>query len=137
MATTLTGSCLCGGVHYRVCGEILRFYHCHCRRCRKATGTGHATNLMVRTDGVEWLAGASLLGRYRVPEAERFFNQFCTGCGTPLPRWMPDRGMAVVPAGSLDMDPPLQPGARIFWASRAPWSCEGDALPRFSEYPPP
>ena len=38
--TTLKGSCLCGAVKYEVTGEPKRFYHCHCSRCRKATGTG-------------------------------------------------------------------------------------------------
>ncbi len=43
--TTLRGSCLCGAVHYEAVGEVRRFLHCHCSRCRKATGTGHASNL--------------------------------------------------------------------------------------------
>ncbi|MDQ6957621.1 MAG: hypothetical protein Q9M24_00745 [Mariprofundaceae bacterium] len=37
--TTLRGSCLCGSVQYEISGEIVRFYHCHCGRCRKATDT--------------------------------------------------------------------------------------------------
>ena len=39
---TVKGGCLCGSVQYEVTGETKRFYHCHCERCRKATGTGHA-----------------------------------------------------------------------------------------------
>ena len=39
----LRGSCLCGAVTYQVQGPFLRFAHCHCPRCCKATGTGHAT----------------------------------------------------------------------------------------------
>ena len=44
---TLKGSCLCGAVRYEVSGDLQRFYHCHCKRCRKSTGTGHASNLML------------------------------------------------------------------------------------------
>lgn len=47
MTTTLMGSCLCGSVEYEVTGEAQRFYHCHCQRCRKATGKGHASNLLM------------------------------------------------------------------------------------------
>ncbi len=134
--TTFSGGCLCGGVRYTLSGHALRFYHCHCSRCRKMTGTGHATNIMVKADRVEWTAGESLLGYYKVPEAERFYSQFCTRCGSPLPRLVRERGMVVVPAGSLDRDPGLRPEARIFWDSRTDWSCEAGGLPTFPEYPP-
>jgi len=99
------------------------------------TGTGHATNIMVRADTVEWIKGESLLGYYKVPEAERFYSQFCKQCGSPLPRRVPELGMVVIPAGSLDSDPGIKPEARIFWDSRAEWSCEAGGLPVFSEYP--
>ena len=46
--TTLSGSCLCGAVRYEATGEPKRFVHCHCSRCRKATGTGHASNLFLQ-----------------------------------------------------------------------------------------
>ena len=45
---TLTGSCLCGAVKYAATGVATRFLHCHCSRCRKATGTGHASNLFLQ-----------------------------------------------------------------------------------------
>jgi len=99
------------------------------------TGTGHATNIMIKAETVDWLKGASLLGYYKIPEAERFFNQFCKQCGSALPRWVPARGMVVIPAGSLDSGLDIKPEARIFWNSRAEWSCEASELPAFSEYP--
>jgi hypothetical protein len=133
--SNFSGGCLCGAVQYEISGEARRFYHCHCRRCRKATGTGHASNLMVRTSSVTWTSGEALLGRYNVPEAERFATCFCTQCGSPLPRVIPELGIVVVPAGSLDSEPPMQPQARIFWDSRAPWSCSAGELPVFAEYP--
>ena len=130
------GSCLCGAVSYRIEGEVTRFYHCHCGRCRKATGTGHATNMMVKLDTVSWLQGESLLNSYKVPDAERFKTTFCTQCGSPMPRIVPDMGLAVIPAGSLDTLPEERPQARIFWDSRVEWTCEAGGLPVFAEYPP-
>ncbi|VAW75028.1 Gfa-like protein [hydrothermal vent metagenome] len=130
-----SGGCLCGSIQYKINGDVMRFYHCHCSRCRKMTGTGHATNIMVKADTVEWLKSESLLGYYKVPKAERFYSQFCKQCGSPLPRRVPELGMVVIPAGSLDSDPGINPEARIFWDSRAEWSCEAGGLPTFSEYP--
>ncbi len=133
--TTFTGGCLCRSVQYRLSGDVLRFYHCHCSPCRRSTGTGHATNIMFKADTVDWITGKSLLGYYKIPEAERFSSQFCKRCGSPLPRLVPERGMVVVPAGSLDSDPGIKLEARIFWDSRAEWSCAAGEIPTFSEYP--
>lgn len=132
----LKGSCLCGTVRYTVRGEAVRFYHCHCSRCRKASGTGHASNLMVRpAASLTWTAGGDLIAGYKVPEAERFRTCFCPQCGSPLPRAVPELDAVVIPAGSLDSEPPIAPEARIFWDSRVAWSCSGDDLPVYAEYP--
>ena len=134
--TTLTGSCLCGAVRYEASGEAKRFMHCHCTRCRKATGTGHASNLFLQPGRLAWLAGEEQVRAYKVPEAQRFTNTFCAVCGGRLPRQAAGTDIVVIPAGSLDGEPPIKPAARIFYGSRAAWSCGGDDLPVFETYPP-
>ena len=137
MTDTIYGSCLCGEVEYEVTGEPVRFYHCHCSRCRKFSGTGHASNLlMTPATGITWKKGEANLRRYKVPEAERFYNLFCVHCGSPMPRVVPELNAVIIPAGTLDCDPPMQPNGRIFWGSRADWSCEAGDIPVFDEYPP-
>jgi hypothetical protein len=132
----VSGSCLCGGVAYRISGSFKRFYHCHCQRCRKASGSGHASNLLVTPlSSISWLRGEELISRFKVPEAERFFNCFCSRCGSPMPRVIPQLDGVLIPAGTLDDEPPLPPQGRIFWESRAQWSCD-DGLPVYAEYPP-
>jgi len=132
----LGGSCLCGALRYELRGEVQRFYHCHCSRCRKTTGTGHASNLLVTpATSLHWVSGGDLLATYRVPEAQRFRNCFCPQCGSPLPRVIPELDAVLVPAGTLDGEPPVAPQARIFWDSRAQWSCADEGLPRYPEYP--
>jgi len=131
-----SGSCLCGSVRYEVEGEYERFSHCHCQRCRKATGTGHASNVLVSPlSCLKWISGESLLVRYKVPEAKRFHNCFCSKCGSPMPRDIPALGAVLVPAGSIDSQLPEMPQNRIFWGSRAAWSCPAGELPVYSEYP--
>lgn len=134
--TTLNGSCLCGAVKYRVVGKPTRFVHCHCSRCRKATGTGHASNLFLQPATLEWLSGAEQVRQFKVPEAQRFTNAFCATCGGRVPRQPAGTDAVIIPAGSLDGDAPIKPQARIFFGSRAAWSCEADAVPVFAEYPP-
>ncbi|MGH8638804.1 MAG: GFA family protein [Burkholderiales bacterium] len=134
--TTLKGSCLCGAVKYEATGEPARFYHCHCSRCRKATGTGHATNLFLQPGLLKWVCGEEQVRSFKVPEAKRFTNFFCATCGSRLPRQGRDPDLVMIPAGSLDQEAPIKPQARIFSGSRTRWSCEGDSVPTYSDYPP-
>jgi hypothetical protein len=130
----LSGSCLCGSVAYELRGDARRFYHCHCERCRKTSGSAHASNIILRIESITWTAGEALTRSYKLPEAKRFTAVFCTVCGSPLPR-VYDGGIAIVPAGSLDHEPGIVPQARIFAGSRTAWSCSGDELPCHETYP--
>ena len=131
-----SGSCICGSVKYEITGEFRFFFHCHCGRCRKSTGTGHASNVILNPDAVEWMDGEDLIGSYKVPDAERFRTVFCKNCGGPLPRVAPDLSMAVIPAGTLDSNPEINPTGYIFGDSKAAWSCDSRELPTWAEYPP-
>lgn len=135
-STALRGSCLCGAVRYEAAGEPRRFLHCHCSRCRKATGTGHASNLFIQPGTLSWLSGEEHIRSFKPPEAQRFTNSFCMVCGSRLPRQASGGDVVMIPAGTLDDDPPIRPQARIFDGSRAAWSCVGDGLPVYTEYPP-
>ena len=135
--STLKGSCLCGAVKYEVTGEPNRFYHCHCSRCRKVTGTGHASNMFLQPAALKWLSGEEQIRLYRVPEALRFTNNFCAICGSRLPRQGKDSDVVMIPAGSLDDAAPIKPQARIFSSSRVSWSCIDGELPVYAELPPP
>lgn len=132
----IRGGCLCGEVQYEASGDPKTFYHCHCGRCRKASGTGHATNLLLTNAKLIWSKGEELLKFYKVPDSERFGRQFCSNCGSAVARFVPELNAVLIPAGSLDSDISVKPQARIFWDSRADWTCGGDALPMFAEYPP-
>src|SRR5258708_35316531 len=117
----IRGSCLCGGVNLEIELPFDRFVNCHCSRCRKATGTAHATNAIVKPDAFRWIAGESHVVRYDLPSARSFATCFCRLCGSPLPHLTRSGREVIVPAGSLDDDPGGTPEAPICWSSRAPW----------------
>ena len=135
--SSLKGGCLCGDVTYEATGEPKRFYHCHCARCRKVTGTGHASNLFLQPATLTWLTGEEQIRAFKVPEAQRFTNSFCANCGSRVPRQARDSDIVMIPAGSLDDAAPIMPQARIFSGSRASWSCTDDEIPVYPEYPSP
>ena len=91
----LDGSCLCSAVRYRVRGPFMRFVHCHSSRCRKATGSAHATNLIAEAASLEWIAGQDQTQRFDLPSAKTFATAVCRACGSPVPRLSRDGQRAV------------------------------------------
>ncbi|MEM7084263.1 MAG: GFA family protein [Pseudomonadota bacterium] len=131
-----SGSCLCGTVAYTIIGKADRFYHCHCRRCRKVTGAAHASNLLLPdVESAQFTRGADHVTFYKLPDAIRFSTCFCQTCGSKLPRILPALNLVVIPAGSLDHEPVESPQAHIFNDSRASWDCGAGDLPNFEAYP--
>src|SRR5207302_1698384 len=106
-----------------------RFVNCHCSRCRKATGAAHATNAVVKLDAFRWTAGETHVVRYDLPSARSFATCFCRLCGSPLPHPTRSGREVIVPAGSLNDDPGVEPEVHICWDSRAPWYRHGNEVP--------
>jgi hypothetical protein len=123
------GSCLCGGVTFEVDLPFGSFVNCHCSRCRKATGTGHASNAIVRPDALRWLSGEELVSRYDLPTASSFATSFCRTCGSPLPHLTRSGRQAIVPAGTFDEPLNASPDRHVQWGSRANWYRHGNQLP--------
>lgn len=136
MAKAIKGSCLCGGVSYQFHGPEYVFQYCHCSRCRKFTGSAHASNIVIAPEQFEWLSGVDLVGRYEHAEAKHFATCFCKRCGSSLP-WKSQTGNTVIiPAGTLDEDPGMRPSQNILWKDRAPWRKAVESLPQYDELQP-
>ena len=131
----MKGSCLCGRVEFTIDPPFKVFQYCHCSRCRKVTGSAHASNIFVPINQFEWQKGSEHVGRFE-PEGTKYFaTSFCNRCGSSLP-WEAKAGNTViVPAGSLDDDPEMKPQQNIFWESRACWYEETNQMKKFSELP--
>jgi hypothetical protein len=119
---TLKGSCLCNAVRYEIRPPFMRFYHCYCSRCRKATGTARGTNIAVALRQFKWISGEDLIHRYDLPEARSFSTAVCTRCNCPVPKPTRAREHMIVPSGSLDDPPPTGPSAHRQWESRVSWA---------------
>ena len=137
MSKTSRGSCLCQTVKYQFTAPHHVFQNCHCSRCRKFTGSAHASNIIIDPSQFEWLSGEESVGRYEQPDCKHFATSFCKNCGSSLP-WLSKSGRAlVIPAGTLDEDPGIRPTQNIFWGSRAAWREEVADLPCHDELPQP
>lgn len=118
----LRGSCLCKAVRYELRPPFLRFSHCYCSRCRKATGGVRSTNIAVTPGQFRWISGEELISRYDLPEARSFSTAICTRCNCPVPRPTRNREQVIVPAGALDDEPAIGPSAHRQWGSRVRWA---------------
>ena len=132
----IRGSCLCGGVRFEITRAVGPFELCHCRRCRKASGSAFVVGLGVRTADFQLIAGRELISTYTAPILERppaYRTSFCSRCGSPVPNPDPSAEWFEIPAGVLDDDPRLHPDKHIFIELKAPWYEITDALPQYDK----
>lgn len=134
MGGKFSGSCLCGRVRFEVEGAFERFYLCHCKYCRKDTGSAHAANLFAAAARLKWLSGSEKITEFNLP-GTRHTKCFCSVCGSALPYKQEGAALLVVPAGSLDVEVPIRPDAHIFASSRAKWDQGLAGVPAFERLP--
>jgi hypothetical protein len=134
MTSIAAGSCLCGDVKFEISGAFENFFLCHCKRCRKDTGSAHAANLFSSTATLNWVSGLENVQTYRVP-GSRHEKSFCTRCGSAVPSVHLQGALLVVPAGSLDSAIDVRPSAHICLASRAEWDAGLEDIPKFNDLP--
>lgn len=128
---TTTGSCLCGGVRFRLAaGALAPIQVCHCLQCRKAQGTPFATNMPVAAAAFTLLQGADLLMAYASSPGKQ--RVFCGRCGAPVySRRDADPQVLRLRAGLLDEPVAARPQAHYYVASRCSWwPLADDGLPR-------
>ena len=130
----LSGGCLCGRVRFEVDRLTGPFELCHCRRCRKVTGSAYAATVGALAEDFRFLSGTDAIRRIELPVRERppaYGVSFCGDCGSALPD-PPAEGFFEIPAGLLDDDPGLRPDKHIYVEYAAPWHAIDDRLPRFT-----
>lgn len=128
------GSCLCGEVTFEIEGEFDNFYLCHCSRCRKDTGSAHASNLFSSTAKLRWLSGQEKSKTFNF-HGTGHIKSFCINCGSALPNMQMDGKLLVVPAGSIDNDINMKPQGHIYYKSKANWDSELEKVTKFEELP--
>ena len=129
------GRCLCGDIAWELTGSPEIVQNCHCSRCRRARSAAHATNAFFRRKQLAWTRGEHKITSYALPGAKRFGQDFCSRCGSPVPRVVASTGYVVTPCGSLDSALEKGPRGHIFTGSKAPWFEITDSLPQWETLP--
>jgi hypothetical protein len=129
------GSCLCGGVRYAIDGELGEFGYCHCKSCRKASGSAHGANVPVDRVRFHLLSGEAALREYESSPGK--LRVFCSRCGSPMYAYLRTTPEVLrVRLGSLDTPFASRPRAHTWVSDKAPWEPIEDTVPQFSEWAP-
>ena len=137
MAENFEGGCLCGAVRYSSSLAPVAGGHCHCIDCRKTSGTGHGSHVVLSAEAL------SITGELRYFDAPTDSGNmvrrgFCPTCGSPIVSTnsaMP--GMAFIRASSLDDPEVFQPGIVVYTRRAPSWDHVDPSLPSFEGMPPP
>ncbi len=119
-----TGGCQCGDIRYRLRGEPLMLYACHCSDCQKQSASAFGLSLIVSAGDLEFTAGAERLRRWetRGDDGTAKPCYFCPSCGTRLYHGDRDDDARVsIKGGTLDSTHDLEPVAHIWLRSAQPW----------------
>ena len=109
-----TGSCLCGGVRYRVRGPLRDVLICHCQFCRRMNTHVGAYAACAPAD-LELVSSRTLRWYRSSPGARR---GFCNKCGSAL-FWEPTPATHIsISAGSLNAPTGLRIKEQIFLAQK-------------------
>lgn len=125
---TIEGGCLCGAVRYRAYGAAYGITHCHCKTCRRASGTPFVTWAGFDTDKITFTKG----GPAAYKSSPKVTRTFCGECGTALTYQRADMpGSIDVTLGSMDEPEMLTPEDHTWMESRLSWIILDDQLPKY------
>ena len=123
MASTLTGSCLCGAIRYAIDAPVSELRACHCVHCQKTSGTAGSINAVVPSSSFKLTQGSPKRYAARADSGRTLYRYFCADCGSPIysqRETAPER--VVVRAGSFDNAGDLKITAHIWTASARSWA---------------
>ncbi len=129
-----SGSCLCGDIRFEITGDFENFFFCHCKSCRKDTGSAHGANLFSSTAELTWLKGEEKVQTFNYQNSGHI-KSFCPRCSSALPNIQMEGTLLVVPAGSLDTEIDIPPSGHIYLSEKAGWDKDLEKAPHYENLP--
>ena len=122
------GGCLCGALRFEARGKPLWVAHCHCRSCRRNTGSAFATFVGYSETQFRVIEGAL----HTYASSPGVARSFCGACGTPL-TYAAARypGEVHLYVSTLDRPEVFEPKAHVHVEEQLPWLQLDDGLPRY------
>ena len=134
---TFEGRCQCGEISYRVAGETVALFTCHCRECQRQSASAFGMALWLRNYCKNVLGGELGAWTRTTPSGRQLIGEFCARCGTRVFHQMTDQpGTISIKAGTLDPAFDLEPVAQIWTSSARSWVQLPTDILSYPENPP-
>jgi hypothetical protein len=78
------GRCQCGQVRYRVVGETVALFVCHCTECQRQSASAFGMALWLRNCDKTLLTGQLRSWSRTTSTGRQLVGEFCPRCGTRL-----------------------------------------------------
>lgn len=115
----LKGSCACGKVHYHINNKPLFTQACHCKNCKKSTGSSFVIHTMIFENDLV-LKGEVSSTELPTGSRKGYRAYFCVNCGVYLYcKYKVAEGRIAVRTATLDN--PISPQAHIYVKDKDPW----------------
>jgi hypothetical protein len=131
---TREGGCQCQAVRYRISGEPLVVYACHCTDCQRRSGSAFGMSMIVRREQLEVRIGAPRVYDFVETNGRHRRGAFCERCAVRL--WgesMQQPDVVYMRPGSLDDTSGLEPIAHMWTRSAQPWIVIPDGVLQFRQ----
>ncbi|KXT09494.1 hypothetical protein AC579_7819 [Pseudocercospora musae] len=119
------GGCYCGNVRYKSTGEAQAKALCHCKDCRKISGSTYSTNIIVPGDSLTWTKGKPKEHTVTADSGNPITSFFCGDCGSTMVRGGPSFGEnKIIKVGTLDepsAHEDAKPAVELYAKDRVSW----------------
>jgi len=118
------GACLCGAMRYRVRGEPMRAYVCHCTFCQRRTGGAFAVIAWFDEPNFELTGDRVATHEHRSDESNNLLRiSFCNRCGTNFLMEEPEKYPRVraIMCGTLDNPNSIRIDRHVWARSALNW----------------
>jgi hypothetical protein len=121
LALPAQGGCQCGAIRYRLTGEPVFLTLCHCRECKRQSGSAFGMSLRMRWADVEVTGAKPKTWTRSSDNGNPVACSFCETCGTRLWHEPAVPGFVHIKPGTLDDFSTLAPKYESWTASKAKW----------------
>ncbi len=128
MTEVIYGGCACGAVRYEVRAEIEFSFNCHCRKCQRATGGGHASAFAVPKIEFKY---SGTIKEFASPSDNGAITYagFCPQCGSPMTsRTERFSNRIYIHAATMDEPSNFAPAFVVFSDAAQPWDLPDERL---------
>lgn len=135
MSEGFAGGCLCGAVRFESNADPMITGHCHCVDCRKTSGTGHSSHMVIPKEAISITGDVRAYDR-PADSGNIVTRTFCPTCGSPvysLNNAMPD--MIFIRASTLDDLEVFKPQMAVYRSRAASWDHPDPAISNFDTVP--